>query len=158
MLLFVYLALPFATIAKGNAILVRLKNMSIEKINEIKHNISLRKWALEIKECQESGLSIKEWCKTRNMHYATYFKHQKSVREAMLDLVPKSSILAEKPSNEVSFAEVTPKLNPCFNTTIPENSINTKCISMNLNGISIEIGNNANEVAIAAVLRAVKSL
>lgn len=132
--------------------------MSIEKINELKHNISLRKWALEIKECQESGLSIKEWCKTRNMHYATYFKHQKSVREAMLDLVPKSSILIEKPANAVSFADVTPKATPCFAATAAENSINSKCISMNFNGINIEIGNNANEVAIAAVLRAVKRL
>lgn len=132
--------------------------MSIEKINVVKRNISLRKWALEIKECQESGLTVKEWCKTRNMHYVTYFKHQKSVREAMLDLVPNSSILPKKPANEISFAEVTPQTTPCLSAAIPVSSSNEKCISMNFNGINIQIGNDANEAAITAVLRAVKMI
>lgn len=125
--------------------------MSIEKINEVKHNISLRKWALEIKECHESGLTVKEWCKTRNMHYVTYFKHQKAVREAMLDLAPDRSMLPQKPTNEISFAEVTPKITPCLSASISANSRNEKHISMNFNGINIEIGNDANEAAIKAV-------
>lgn len=132
--------------------------MSIEKINEVKHNISLRKWALEIKECHESVLTVKEWCKTKNMHYVTYFKHQKAVREAMLDLVPNSSILPKKPADEMRFAEVTPQITSCLSASIPASHRNEKCISMNFNGINIEIGNDANEAAIKAVLRAVKML
>lgn len=44
-------------------------------IKEVKGTIKLQNWTMEVKECQESGLTIKEWCKIKGIHFFTYYKH-----------------------------------------------------------------------------------
>ena len=46
-------------------------------------NYRLTKWAKIIQECRESGLSVKDYCKTAEFHENTYFYWQKKIREAI---------------------------------------------------------------------------
>lgn len=57
--------------------------MSTE-IMEVKEDIRLQQWASEVKACQESGMTVLDWCSENGIKPKNYYYHLKRVRESML--------------------------------------------------------------------------
>lgn len=53
---------------------------------KIKRKLNLQAWAEQIKAQQESGMSIRDWCKANNVSTSTFSLRQRKVREAVLDV------------------------------------------------------------------------
>lgn len=53
-------------------------------IKEVKMKLRHREWAEQIAECQNSGMSVREWCQSKGLSYNTYYRRLRAVR---LDLL-----------------------------------------------------------------------
>jgi len=47
--------------------------------------IRLQNWAVQINECRQSGLSVRQWCGENGINMKTYYNRMTKVREAMLE-------------------------------------------------------------------------
>lgn len=57
--------------------------MSTE-IMEVKEDVRVQRWATEVNACQESGLTVQEWCNENGIKPKNYYYHLKRVRESLL--------------------------------------------------------------------------
>lgn len=59
-------------------------------MNEVKlsHDVKMQEWALLIKTCRESGLSVREWCKQNNVSEQTYYYWLKRIRAKIIENSP----------------------------------------------------------------------
>ena len=120
---------------------------------EIKSELRHREWAEQIQECQNSGHTVKEWCKDIGISPSTYYNRLRAVREEMLSQQPK---LHEIVPVSVS-AELTGN-----RTVLPEKSSysnkpkSTEKIIIRKNGVEIELPCDADEKIITAMLRGLK--
>ncbi len=58
---------------------------------DAKRAVRLRDWSMMVKQCQESGLTVSEWCIQNNLKPACYYYRLSQVRKAVLNhscLVP----------------------------------------------------------------------
>lgn len=58
---------------------------------EVKHSVRLQEWGQMVKRCQESGLTVAEWCTQNGLKPACYYYRLAQVRKALLSqdhLVP----------------------------------------------------------------------
>lgn len=55
--------------------------------------IQLQGWAAQIKECKQSGQTVKQWCKENGISLKTYYNHLKRVREEMLETIESKKAL-----------------------------------------------------------------
>ena len=72
-------------------------------ITEIKTKVSLQEWQERILECQNSGMSVKAWCRENGISTGAYYFHLRKVRESVLEehqLVPLQNP-EPKASNEI---------------------------------------------------------
>ena len=51
---------------------------------QIKAGISVRKWEEQIRACQESGQTVKEWCGENGIPVGTYYSRLRRIRETVL--------------------------------------------------------------------------
>lgn len=61
---------------------------------EAKHAVRLREWGMMVKQCQESRLTVTEWCTQNGMKPACYYYRLAQVRKALLNqnhLVPSAT-------------------------------------------------------------------
>lgn len=49
-------------------------------VQDINNDIKMKQWMQTIKECRESGLPVKTWCKQNNICEQTYYKWLKKIR------------------------------------------------------------------------------
>ena len=56
--------------------------MNVQKVNE---DIKTKQWIQKIKECRESGLPVKTWCKQNGVCEQTYYKWLKKIREIAIE-------------------------------------------------------------------------
>ena len=49
-------------------------------VQELTENEKYKFWYFKIKECKESGLPVKTWCKQNNVCEQTYYKWLKKLR------------------------------------------------------------------------------
>jgi len=47
--------------------------------------IRLERWAAQMNECRQSGLSVRQWCEENSVNMKTYYNRMAKVREAMLE-------------------------------------------------------------------------
>ena len=122
-------------------------------IKEIKSELRHREWKEQIQECQNSGQTVKEWCKSRGISPGTYYNRLREVREEMLSRQPKL--------HEIVPVSVSTELTG-NSTVMPEKSASadkpksTEKIIIRKNGIEIEIPCDADENIITAMLRGLK--
>lgn len=57
-----------------------MNNMTKE-IVAIKTEVRERKWKELSMECQQSGLSVKDWCRQNGIHPSTYYARLRKLRE-----------------------------------------------------------------------------
>ena len=70
-------------------------------VQELTENEKYKFWYFKIKECKESGLSVKDFCDKNNIRPSTYYNYQQKIRNILCDQINESSS-----KNEVSFVSV----------------------------------------------------
>ena len=105
-------------------------------IRTLRQEQNLAVWATQVEECNNSGLSVAQWCRNNNIPVSTFWSRQKKVYEAY----------AQK--NNPQFIEVSVE---------PEINANSPMISIRRNDFTAEINAGADETTITTVLRAMKN-
>ena len=57
-------------------------------ITTVKRNVQLQEWTKQIKEQQESGMTVKAYCVQNGINLKTYYYHLRKVREQCLESEP----------------------------------------------------------------------
>lgn len=66
-------------------------------VQELTENEKYKFWYFKIKECKESGLSVKDFCDKNNIKPSTYYNYQQKIRNILCDQINENSY-----KNEVS--------------------------------------------------------
>ena len=102
-----------------------------EKIVAIKTEVREKNWETMISECQQSGLSVQEWCLQKGIKPSTYYSRLRKLRE--------------KVCNEIIPIEST--------TEAPKLSE----VKITLGDIVVTLPSDSSAETISTVLRALKS-
>jgi hypothetical protein len=119
-------------------------------IKEVKTELRHREWAEQITECQGSGMSVKDWCRSKGLSCNTYYRHLRIVR---LELLEKNEHQMQKIVPISVASDICKALIPAQQTVaapLPGN------IMMRKNGIEIELPQNISEDTIIALLKGLK--
>ena len=66
------------------------------KIVAIKTEVREQNWETLISECQQSGLSVKEWCDQNGINPSTYYSRLRKLREKVCsEIIPIEAPMAE---------------------------------------------------------------
>ena len=125
----------------------------MNKIEEVKQEVRHREWAEQVKECQGSGLPVKEWCKQNGVNVYTYYRRLRTLREEVLETKGTAApqIVPISISNEISgtaLIDQTPKSTP-----VP---IADSKVIMRRDGIEIELPQDISEKTLLVLLRGLK--
>ena len=60
------------------------KEEETRSIVQIKAGLSVRNWEAQIRACQESGKTVKEWCRDNEIPVGTYYARLRRVRETAI--------------------------------------------------------------------------
>jgi hypothetical protein len=128
------------------------------KAQDLKRNIQYRKWAAQIREREESGLSVKEWCTEKGINTKTYYNHVKRVREETLEALGSrgTTQLARISGNAVSQTQIQSET-PVF-ASIPMPQVKGSAITVWISGHAIDIQNGAEDALVEQTLRVVSRL
>ena len=75
------------------------KDETTRSIVQIKTGLTLRDWETQIRACQESGKTVKEWCRDNGIPVGTYYTRLRKVREAAIAEEQRAlPLTAEKPA------------------------------------------------------------
>ena len=61
-----------------------MKEDATRSIVQIKTGITVRNWEEQIRACQESGKTVKEWCGENGISVGTYYSRLRQIRETAL--------------------------------------------------------------------------
>ena len=86
------------------------------ELSKISQEVRLHEWAAVIKEARESGLSVRQWCKTNNVTEQQYYYWLKKIRKNITDQMPFEE---SQPENKTAFIpiEVTEPALPVKSTS-----------------------------------------
>lgn len=113
-------------------------------MKKIRHEMNLKKWTEIVEECRNSGQTAVKWCDENNVNIKTYYYWQRKVYNAVCNELAITNNVEKSPA----FAEVM----------IPGIRSSEVAITLNLNNISLQIHNGADETVIAQTLRILKSI
>lgn len=114
-----------------------------QTLNEAKHEAKLAEWREVVRECRNSGMKVKHWCKQNGINRKTYYNWQKQVWEAETE---KHKNELAKPT-EIRFAEVK--------NIIVEDERKTRSISIEKAGWRVELENDANPAIVSLIIEMV---
>ncbi len=109
------------------------------KISRIKKDIQLRNWAEMIKERNNSGKSVTQWCKESGINVKTYYYYLSKVREAM------SEGYDENPIVPIGIGE-----------QLLNNNKSESMITIRKNDIELELSENISAENFAKIMRALQ--
>ena len=144
------------------------------KALEVKEQIKLREWAMQIQACNESGMPVKWWCAENGIAIKTYYYHVKRVRERMLENLENKSAIKNANTNGddgneavmqtelVVSNRIIPQIQkerPVFAALpIPQQKGAAVAVTVQMGAFAVDIRNGADEVIIEYVLKAVARL
>ena len=70
--------------------------------------VRLQSWANDIQDCQNSDLTVAQWCEQHGIGIKNYYYRMKRVREAYLKEHPVDAASSADSSHEVRFTELLP--------------------------------------------------
>ena len=121
------------------------------------HPVNLAKWTALFKEQASSGLTVKEWCAQNNIsiHSYNYWKHATKevyVDSILPDIVPIAPVPLPSPSS------VPPDSQQAKSCELRDlyNSSDSRCVSILIGDIRIEIGASASDEVISGIIKAVR--
>lgn len=106
---------------------------------EATRQVRLHNWQQVIADCQNSGLTIREYCRQNGITKDKYYYWLRKSKEAMIE------------SNPIFFAELSPARAPI------EESVGHSAITLRINGAIIDINGTVSEDMLHTVIRAVKN-
>jgi len=123
------------------------------KVQKAVLNIQMQEWLRQIQNCQESGLSISDWCKINGINTKTYYFRRRRVREEMLEGAETSGALVLS-NNHPAKMET-----PVF-AAIPATKMNNymTAATVQIGTYIAEISNGADLDTIEGVLRTLSRL
>jgi len=114
-------------------------------MKKISHEMNLQKWTQVVEECRNSGQTAVSWCAERNINIKTYYYWQRRVCNAVCkELAITNNNIQQSPA----FAEVI----------LPVRNTSEVAITLNINNITLQIHNGADESVVAQTLRILKSI
>lgn len=102
-----------------------------KSIRQVKTAVALKEWQGQIIACQESGMSVTEWCSQNGIPKGTYYGRLRKVREAAI----------EEEGKEI----------------VPIKPAASQNIRISAGEISISLPENANVEQLAAIIGALKT-
>ena len=116
-------------------------------IREVKTNLRHREREEQIRECQSSGMKVRDWCKTNGLNETTYYRRLRIVREEYLQNTGNSvhQIVSVGVSNEIAGA--------ISNQTSSAKPDSQDKVVMRKGGIEIELPQSISQSTLPAVLR-----
>ena len=69
------------------------------KIVAIKTEVREQNWETMVVECQQSGLSVKEWCNQNGINPSTYYSRLRKLREKVCNKIIPIETAAEAPKS-----------------------------------------------------------
>jgi len=131
--------------------------------------IRLREWAAQINECNNSGLTVKQWCDGHGINRKTYYNRVRIVREEMLNRIetedahPSPDEISQKTyiENAIKHPRRAAYVNAASDrqTEVPvfaelqAPSLRVEALTVRLGRYDISIYNNADTVLVEHVLR-----
>ena len=115
---------------------------------KVARKIRLQQWANQIVECEQSGLSVQQWCEENGLGYKNYFYRKRRVREELMETMEPENALVMGSSCE-SRPEV-PVFVPL--PALPASNAGTAA-TVRIGAYTAEISNGADTETIGCVLR-----
>ena len=72
-------------------------------MDDITTEVRLQQWSTAIAECNNSGMTKKEWCRVNGMPLKTFYYRQRKVRQAAYSMMKMGEVGTQ-------FADLTPRL------------------------------------------------
>lgn len=125
--------------------------------------LRLKQWIPLLEQQSKSGLNKQEWCKLNNVSRAAFFKWQKEFRTYllekngnMLQTQQSTELATQTGSKFVELAPVTSSVRSSLNNNlVSSRDISpTAPISIKCGKFSIDLNNDANELLLSKVLKA----
>lgn len=113
-------------------------------MKKISHEMNLKKWTQIVEECRNSGQTAKAWCEENNINIKTYYYWKRRVCNAVY--------------NELAIANGNKAVPVFTEVKIAKGRSLDVAITLNINNISLEIHNGAEERVIAQTLRLLGSI
>lgn len=118
----------------------------MNQVTQVKSELRKEHWKQLIRECQTSGMTVRDWCVQNNIKEQTYYRNLQKLRQEICDSLPAISEENEKPAVFKKMEVITP---------VP----NTKAaVIIRLPQATLEINDGASKETIQAVLLALQSL
>lgn len=116
----------------------------------------LQEWSKQIVECENSGLSVSEWCERNGIGYKSYYYRKRRVREELIDAADNSGealVVMGNSSGGLSrpvFAQLA--------APTRASSDNNTAATVQIGTYIAEINNGADPETVEGVLRTLSSL
>lgn len=135
--------------------------MELKYLMDHPQNLSAsdRRWFDLIQQCRTSGKSDAQWMQEHEIKSPTFYYHVKQLRKKACD-IPENSFTRQR--NDIQ--EVVPlfmKEVPAVSSHEPEqlsSTDNTSAVRLNIQGITVEIANNATQEVIKNTIAALRFL
>jgi hypothetical protein len=124
-------------------------------LRKVTYEYRLKNWTQMISECNQSGLTVKAWCKENNIKTTSYYYWLKRIRIAACNSM---STVSEKPQQLVplNIADMPEYTSTEVNSS--QNQSPQTAIILKINSVVIEIKNGASDNTIENTLRAISRL
>jgi len=115
----------------------------------------LQGWALQVQECQKSGLSVREWCEENGVGYKNYYRRRRLVREYLLDTSDSGKSLMLANNKDLQ----TETQSPVF-AAIPSTKLSSSAVAatVQIGAYIAEINNGADIETVDGILRALSRI
>lgn len=110
---------------------------------ELKHQARLQNWATAVQDCRSSGLSVRQWCRQREITPTTYYRWER-------ELLALAKTEAAPSEGSVTFAELPAPKHQIQD--VPE-----RVATIRISDASIDIYNGTTPELLKALVEALRS-
>jgi len=127
----------------------------MDKLTTTSHNYNLALWTNRIRECRASGLTVSRWCEQNNIGPKNYYYWMRKIKREAFDALP-----AEQKENILSATDIATPVFSKINLSADNKTSSAVgyAITIQLNGIAIDVQDGASETVIRNTLLAIRSL
>lgn len=73
----------------------------MDEVTIVKNAVTDAEWKEKIRQCQESALTVQEWCNKNHVNIKTYYYHLRRTREKIIEQIPVPICTTEQTINAV---------------------------------------------------------
>lgn len=124
----------------------------MDKLTTATHDYNLTLWANRIKECRASRLTVNKWCEQNNIGFKNYYYWMRKIKREAFDALPaeRKEITSTTDSTVPVFSKIS--------LSADNRTISNAAVTIQLNGIAIDVQDGASENVIRNTLLAIRSL